>query len=135
MKDSINRPLLADIRAELGALGNELRETAFLRWELARLELQSDLRSTKSLAIDWLVAAAMALTAMPLLAVCVADKLDGCGQIGRDSWLLILASGLLALALLLSYTSWRRFRRRFVGLQQTLEELREDLLWLRAQGK
>jgi hypothetical protein len=31
------------------------------------------------------------------------------------------------------FARWR-FRRRFVGLQETLEELREDLLWLRETG-
>ena len=125
------RPLLADIRTDLGALGGELREMAAERWKLARLELQADLVSAKRLAIAWLAAAVMVLTALPVLVVCLAEALDGCGQITCVGWLLIFAGGLLVLALGIGHLAWRRFRRRFIGLQETLEELREDLVWLR----
>ena len=60
--------------------------------------------------------------------------LDGCGRIARGGWLLIFAGGLLILAVAGGYLAWRRFRRRFIGLRETLEELREDLLWLREEG-
>jgi len=66
MNDPAERPLLAGLRAELGALGGELREMAALRWELARLELQADLRSAGRLAVAWLAGVVMALTALPL---------------------------------------------------------------------
>jgi hypothetical protein len=131
MKPYAPQPLLADARAELGALGGELREMAVARWELARLELQADLCSAKRLAIVWLAAALMMVTSLPLVAVCLADVLDGCGHIARWGWLLIFAGGLCMTALAGGFLAWRRFRRRFVGLQETLEELREDLLWLR----
>ncbi len=130
MKNSAERPLLDDVRAEFGALGQELREMVAVRWELARLELQADLLSARQLAIAWLAATVMALTALPLAAVCLADALDGCGQIARGGWLLIFAGGLLILALAGSLLAWRRFRSRFLGLQETLEELREDMVWL-----
>jgi hypothetical protein len=130
MKNSAERPLLDDVRAEFGALGQELREMVAVRWELARLELQADLLSARQLAIAWLAATVMALTALPLAAVCLADALDGCGQIARGGWLLIFAGGLLILALAGSLLAWRRFLSRFLGLQETLEELREDLVWL-----
>jgi len=132
---STDRPLLADIRKELGALGDEWREMAGTRWELARLELQADLASAKRLGIAWVAAAVTALTALPLLAVCLAESLDGCGNVSRGGWLLILAGCLLFLALAGSYSAWRRFRRRFIGLEETLEELREDMLWLREKGE
>jgi len=135
MTDPTQRPLLADLRTELGALGGELREMASQRWELARLELQADLLSAKRLAIAWLAAAVMALTALPLLAVCLAEALDGWGHIARGSWLLIFAGGMLIVALGGGHLAWRRFRRRFVGLQETLEELREDLVWLQEKGE
>ena len=44
----LHRPLLADVRAELSALGEDLREMALARWELARLEIESDLRRPNS---------------------------------------------------------------------------------------
>ncbi len=124
MNDPTKRPLLADIRAELDALAAEFREMAAARWELARLELQADLRSAKRLAIVGVVAALMALTALPLLAVCLADLLDGHGHIARAGWLLIFGASLLLLAVGIVLLAVRRFRRRFVGLQETLEEAR-----------
>jgi hypothetical protein len=135
MTDRADRPLLADLHAELGSLGGELREMAAARWELARLELQSDLLAARRLAVAWLAAAVMALTALPLVAVALAEAMDGCGHIPRGGWLLIFAGGLLILAMAGGYFAWRRFRRRFIGLQETLEELREDLVWLREKGE
>ena len=117
------------------ALGGELREMAVARWELARLELQADLRSAKRLAIAWLAAAVMALTVAAAAGRLPGRCLDGCGQISRGGWLLIFAGGLLVLAVAGGLLAWRRFRRRFVGLQETLEELREDLVWLREKGE
>lgn len=130
MKDSINQPLLADVRAELDVLGGELRGMILARWELARLEVEADFRSAKRLTIVWVVSAIMGLTAFPLMAVCAADALDGWGHMTRVGWLLIFAGALLILAIAGAHLAWRRFRRRFVGLRETIEELREDMVWL-----
>jgi hypothetical protein len=129
MNESPDRPLLADVRAELGALGGELREMAAARWELARLEIESDLRSARRLAVAWLVAAVMALAALPLATSALAEVLGGRLGIPRIGWLLICAGGLLLSAALIGSLAWRRFRRNFVGLCETLEELREDVVW------
>ena len=69
-----------------------------------------------------------------MLAVCLADVLQGYGQVARAGWLLIFGAGLLLAAVVMVLLAWRRFRCRFVGLQETLEELREDLIWLREAG-
>jgi hypothetical protein len=131
MTDPAQRPLFADLRDEIGALGAELREMASARWELARLELLADLRAVKRLAIVWLMSAVLALTALPLAAASLAEVLDRRAGISRGGWLLIFAGGLFVLALSGGYLAWRRFRRKFVGLRETMEELREDMLWLR----
>jgi uncharacterized membrane protein YqjE len=128
------RPLLADLREELAALGGDLREMAGARWELARLELQADARSLGRLAVAWIGAAVLALTALPLLIVCLADGLNRWTPIGQCGWLAILAGSFLLLAAAIACLAWRRFRRRFLGLRETLEELREDLLWLQEIG-
>ena len=128
---SVNRPLLADLREDFAALGGELRELAAARWELARLEMTADWQAAKRLVIGWLVAAVAGLVALPLLAVSLADGLARWGNIARAEWLLIFAGGLLLLSAASGYLAWRRFRRTVVGLRETLEELREDLVWLR----
>lgn len=134
MSDHADQPLLADIRTELGLLGDELREVAAARWELARLELQADMHSAIRLAVVWLAAGIMALTSLPLLAICLAEALDGYGNINNAGWLLIFSIGLLIASLAGGYLAWRCFRRRFVGLQETLEEFREDMVWFQEKG-
>jgi hypothetical protein len=129
--DSQEKTPFGDIRAEIGAIGGELAEMAALRWELARLELQADLSSAKRLAVAWLLAAVMAMAALPLGVVRLAEAMDGYRGIAHGDWLLIFAGGFLILAVLVAWAAWRRFRRRFIGLQETLEELREDMDWIR----
>jgi uncharacterized membrane protein YqjE len=135
MKESPNRPLLADFRDELAALGGELREMAAARWELVWLELEADRQTLRGLVLTWLIALLMALTALPVLIVCLAEMLNGWMNVPRSVWLLGFGLGLMAFALLGGYLAWRRFRRRMVGLRETLEELREDLVWLREKRK
>ncbi len=126
MKDPPDRPLLADVSEQFAALGEELRETFAARWELARLEIEVDLRSLARLAVFWSIGAVAALTALPLAVAALAEALSGSLGIARAGWLLILAAALLILALGCGYCAWRRFRRKFVGLRETIEELRED---------
>ncbi len=129
MNDS-SKPLLAGVREELGSLGAELREMAAARLELARLEIAADLHSAKRLAVVWAVALALALTSLPLVAVWMADVFSEWTGVARGGWLLGFAACLLLASGIGGYLAWRRFRRDFVGLRETLEELREDLLWL-----
>lgn len=126
-----DRPLLADVRRELGALGAELREMAAARWELARLELESDFRSARRLAVALFVAAVMALVALPLAAAALAEAMEQWTGVSSGRWLLAFAGVLLVLSGLGSYLAWRRFCRKFIGLRETIEELREDMVWLK----
>jgi uncharacterized membrane protein YqjE len=132
---SPDRSLLADLMAELSGLTADLGEMLQLRWELARLEIQADLGHLKRLAFIWGVAAVMALTSLPLFATCIADALDGRLGIARWGWLLIFGLALLCTAVICMYFGRLWFRRRFTGLKQTLEELREDLEWVKEKMK
>jgi len=134
MNNSTKQPLLADVREELGSLGAELREMGSARLELARLEIESDLLSAKRLAVAWVVAVVMSLTSLPLVAVWMADVLEGLTDIPRGGWLLGFAACLLLASGVGGHLAWRRFRRNFIGLRETLEELREDVLWLKEKS-
>lgn len=126
-----NRPVLSGLRDGLGALAGELAESLKLRLELAQLELTEDYRAGKRLGLVLAAALVMALTSLPLFLASLAETLDGVGRIGRAGWLLVFALVLVLIATSSSAVAWRRFRRNMAGLQQTIEELREDLLWLR----
>jgi uncharacterized membrane protein YqjE len=125
-----DRPLLADAKEELGRLRDELVEMFRLRWQLAWLELRGDLAALKRFVVALIIAAVMALTALPLFCACLADMLDERLGIPRTGWLLVIGATLCVSATLIVWLARRRFRRQFVGLEQTLEELREDAEWL-----
>lgn len=124
-------PLFADLRRAIGSLGDELRDMADLRVQLARLEFRSDVRTVKRFAVALSAAAVLGLTALPLLATSAAEWLDGRLGIGRAGWLLLLGLILLSVGTLLGTLAWRHFRRSFAALEETRQELREDLVWLR----
>ena len=77
--------------------------------------------ATKQLALAWTVSAVLVLTALPLLAVCAAEALDGFAGIQRAGWLLIFGCGFLIPAVVSGYLAWHRFWRKFLGLRETLE--------------
>ena len=129
--DKKDRPLFDVLRNELGTLAADVRKMATLRWELARLELQSDARTVARLAIVWTVSVILALVSLPVLVVALACALDGVFGIPQGGWLVIFGLGLILIAMLSGISAWRRFRKNFIGLEETLEELHEDMVWLR----
>ena len=46
-----DRPLLADMKDHISSLGAELRELGTLRWQLARIEVQSAIVNGKDLVV------------------------------------------------------------------------------------
>ncbi len=126
----VEKPLLGRFRREIDRLTEEVRQMAALRWQLARLEIEADLRQARRLALGLSIAATLGVAAVALVCVALAVSLAswfGGSQVG---WRALMASVLLAGAVLIGWTAWRTFRRRFTGLQETLEELREDAAWI-----
>jgi hypothetical protein len=124
------RPLLEQIKEEIGRLGGDVRQMAALRWQLARLEIDADLRQVRRLAIRLAVAGTMGVVAVALACVALAELMEARLGGSRVGWMALLAGVLFAAGALAGWLAWRTFRRRFTGLQETLEELREDALWI-----
>jgi uncharacterized membrane protein YqjE len=125
-----DRPLFGDLQDSFAALAGDAKQMLSLRWELAGLELREDIRSARRLAIKGAIAAILALTALPLLVAAVALGLACWTGIPTAAWLVLFASSLLFAASVTGFLAWRRFRRDFIGLAETIEELREDVVWL-----
>ncbi|HVC99221.1 MAG TPA: phage holin family protein [Pirellulales bacterium] len=125
------KPLFAGVKAEAARLKSDIVSLARLRWQLARLEAAAAARSLRRLTVVLTAAALAAIVAVPILLVALAEALDGCLGVPRWAWLLALGLGLLLTAALAAWTRWRRFSQEFVGFEQTIEELREDVVWLR----
>ena len=123
-------PLLDRLKQEVRRLGDEVRQMADLRWRLARLEIRADLDQVQRLALRFTIAAVMAVVAVSLACVALAEGMERWLGGSRLDWLWLMASVLVTAAGLLGWFAWRLFRRRFTGLQETLEELREDAAWI-----
>ena len=126
----VDPPLFVEVKQQIGRLAAELRQMVDLRWQLARLELAAAGRSAKRLAIVWAVAAVSALISLPLIVVGTLLSLPESMQASVSLIALIAGLVLLAAAIVVGWWAWWRFRRQFVGLEETLEEIREDLVWL-----
>lgn len=128
--DDEREPLLAGIKDETSRLKSDFAELLRVRWQLGKLELQTAANSAKRLATGVVVAALAALVALPVLVVALARVLAGALGIAFAGWLAIFGFGMLLFAAALAWFRYRHFRAEFVGLEQSLEELREDVVWL-----
>jgi putative superfamily III holin-X len=114
-----------------GRTWSDLAETLDLRRKLAEAELKSDVAASKRLAVVGSVGVVLALSGLPLLLTALAFQLAAVTNVGFAAWLAILGGPLFAVGLAVVFLAWRRFRREFLALATTRQELREDLLWLR----
>ncbi len=130
MTDSEQSPL-GDIRDQIGGMTADLQAMASARWELAQLELRRSVRQIRRLAIALAAAIVMALTALPLLVRWLANAIDGWLGVHQFGWCNILAVALFLGGMLTGVVAWRAFRHGFVGFAETMEECREDRVWLR----
>jgi uncharacterized membrane protein YqjE len=128
--DSDREPLFAGIKDETSRLKADFAELLRVRWQLGKLEAQTAVHSIRRLAIAAAIAGLLALIALPVLVVALANVLDGALGISFAGWLAIFGCGMLVAALALAWFRYRRFRAEFAGLEQSLEELREDFIWL-----
>jgi hypothetical protein len=125
------RPLLADVRREIGGLIAEVRAMVALRGQLAGVELRGTIGAIRQLLIRLVVVAAVTVVAVSVLAVAAAEGLAWWLDLDRLACLAVCGGVLLVIAAGGGYLAWRGFRSRFCGMEQSLEELREDLLWLK----
>ncbi len=101
------------------------------RWRLLQLELYEARAELVRLAVFASTALVLAVAGIVVLAVVLADLLAE--RTGMDRELLLAIEGglLLAAGACAGWLGWRRCRREFRPLEQSLEELEEDLHWLR----
>lgn len=134
MPEPISEPTADDQHTATPASGKSLAdfvEMASLRWQLAELEMQSDLAAARRLGLLGGTGVVAAISALPVLTVVLAGQLDtflanGFPWVTLSAGCLMLAGGLLT-----AWYGWRRFRGEFLGLRESLDECREDLIWLR----
>jgi uncharacterized membrane protein YqjE len=123
---SILRDFLSKVSDDLQGAVRDVREMLAARWALGRLEFDVALAQLKRLAMVLSIAAVLVLTALPVLIVALASSF-------RHSTPILWSTGgvFLALGIIAGLLAWRRFRREFAPLEDSLAELHEDVTWLR----
>ncbi len=125
-----DRPLLGELREELSGMAGELGYLATLRLRLAEIELRESAQTARRFGTSAVVAVVLLLTSLPVLVVALAVWLGQVTALSGLAWGWILGLLLAIAGLSVLWFSWRRFRREFRGLEQSMEEFREDLVWL-----
>ncbi len=123
--------LLAGLQAEVSRMWADGRRMVTSRWELVQLELVAAANSIRRLLLILIPAALVTVLSLPLFVVALATALDGRLGLPSWGWLLIFGLTFVVSAFTAVMLAYRRFRRDFRGLEETIEELREDMAWLR----
>ena len=130
MNETRGNPL-SPWKDRLRPLASELNRTVALRRQLAELELAHDRQLLRRGVIVGGIGAVMALAGLPMLLQAAARGLATVTLLSITSWMVILGSVFLVPGLLLLAHTIRKTRSGFCGLNGTLSELKEDLVWLR----
>jgi uncharacterized membrane protein YqjE len=128
----------AEILAAAGRVEEGLRRVradalayAEARWRLMQLELLEARAALGRLAAVALASFVLAVVGLGLLAASGAERLSRISGLDRALVLAMEGGLLLAAGAGAAWWGWRRWRRTFRPLEQSLEELQEDLHWLR----
>ncbi len=113
----------------------DLAHLVQLKWDLLVLELAQSRRAATRLSVVVAIAAVCAAAVLPLVATAAAEVLAGKYGLPTWGWQLIAAGVLAVAAALIGLAGWRRFKAEYVGLEESIESLREDLAWLRHLGQ
>jgi hypothetical protein len=111
------------------SLRGDLLEMLALRTDLARLEMAQASRKGRTLAIALALGGVLLLLGLGPWIIVVGELLAQWLDVRRKAMLLIVGGVLLLAAMLLlgvAYAAWRRFS----FFEDSLAELREDMLWL-----
>ncbi len=126
------QPSLFDgLKTEYRQTAADLRQLAETRWKLAQLEITAAKSSAQRYGISLAVAGILALTSLPILVIAAVDTIGNAFGMPRWFWLAVTGGTMLLGAGAFAWFAKRKFQREFVGLDETMEEFREDVAWLK----
>lgn len=123
--------LFTRLRADTVNVCDDVAELLAARLELAQLEFQTSLAQVKRLAITLTFLGAVAITGLVLLLLLATELVGAQTGIHRYVWMAASGVTLVAASGAAIWVAIRHFRSDFTGLNDSLAELREDLLWIR----
>jgi len=110
---------------------SDMLEMVKLRRQLAEAEIRSDITSTRRLVLFGGIGLLVILIGMPVLIVAISLQLEKTWELEPYMCSIPLGAVLVFGGLFGVWYAWRRFRQEFLGLRQSLDELKEDLALLR----
>lgn len=132
MDTNAQKPSLFDgLKTEYRQTVADLRQLAKTRWKLAQLEVKAAKASVQRYGISLAAAGVVALTSLPILVIAAVDSMGNAYGMPRWFWLAVTGGVMLLGAGAFVWFAKRKFQREFVGLEETLEEFREDVVWLK----
>lgn len=120
-----------DAAREFQGLASDLGRLLENRRRLIELEVQDAKSTLRRTAWDGAVALILGVAGLSLLSVAALDRLQGVWGFSREAWGTMGGLGLSLIAIVVARLALLRFRRDFRGLRDSLDELREDVAWLR----
>jgi hypothetical protein len=112
-------------------LKHDVRDWATAHIELAQTEAVEAGRAAGGLGLRCGVAYTAVVVGLSLAAVGVTGWLAGRFNLSPHLTAILVGLALVAVAAVFAWLCWRRFRSEFTAFEQTVEELREDVIWLR----
>ena len=131
MSHQSSNNLLSALGRQTRRLGRDLREFLVARWLLLEVELRETGAGLRRLVLLSVFVTIVFLSGWTLLLVAMSDMLDGLGGLSRAAWAGILGGSFVLMAIAGTIVALRWLRGTLRGLEQSLEELREDAAWIR----
>lgn len=126
----IDEPLLSPLKRQMAGITAEAKAMLAARAELLGLELSAARKSVVQLVVAVLLGCLILLVALPMATVAFSQQLARWFSLDPLAvlWVFTLLMFLGGAGLI--YGSWRRFRREFHGVEDSIAELQEDLQWM-----
>jgi uncharacterized membrane protein YqjE len=112
-------------------LRRDVRDWAAAHVELARTEAAEAGRAVGGLGLRWGMAYTVVVVGLSTAAVGTTLWLAGRFNLLPHLTAILVGLALVAVAVVFTWLTYRRFRSEFTAFEQTVEELREDVTWLR----
>lgn len=130
VNDRTEKSLFSPLVRQVEGFSNEVQAMLRARAELLGLELQAA-RSTATRVIVYVLVGLLGLLfSVPVLVVALSQQVARWFDLDALMILWVANGILLVVSVGLILLAWRRYRRNFHGLEDSIAELREDMLWM-----
>lgn len=130
VKDRTEDSLFSPLVRQVEGFSNEVQAMFRARAELLGLELQAARSTATRVIVSVLLGLFGLVVTIPIVVVALAWQIARWFDLDLLVVLWVATGMLLVVSVGLILLAWRRYRRDFHGLEDSIAELREDMLWM-----